>query len=236
MIEARGLCKRFGSVDVLRGLDLRIERGRVTAIVGPNGAGKTTFIKSVLGLTRPDAGTLTFDGTAIGDDESYRARIGYMPQIARFPEHMTGAELLELLRSLRDGVAVNEQLAEPFALQAELSKKLSVMSGGTRQKVNAVAAFLFSPELYVLDEPTAGLDPVSAGILKARILAERAVGRTVLLTSHIMSEIDELADDVIYLADGQVQYAGPVSALKRDTGHLHLERAIAELMLRGVAA
>jgi Cu-processing system ATP-binding protein len=236
MIEARGLYKRFGSTDVLRGLDLRIERGRVTAIVGPNGAGKTTFIKSVLGLTRPDAGTLTFDGTLIGNDDAYRARIGYMPQIARFPEHMTGAELLELLRDLRGSSAADEQLADELGLQSELKKKLKVLSGGTRQKVNAVAAFLFSPELYVLDEPTAGLDPVSSGILKTRILTERAFGHTVLLTSHIMSEIDELADDVIYLADGRVQYAGAVMALKREMGHLHLERAIAELMVRGVAA
>jgi Cu-processing system ATP-binding protein len=236
MIEARGLYKRFGSTDVLRGLDLRIERGRVTAIVGPNGAGKTTFIKSVLGLTRPDAGTLTFDGTVIGNDDAYRARIGYMPQIARFPEHMTGAELLELLRDLRGSSAADEQLADELGLQSELKKKLKVLSGGTRQKVNAVAAFLFSPELYVLDEPTAGLDPASSGILKTRILTERAFGHTVLLTSHIMSEIDELADDVIYLADGRVQYAGAVMALKREMGHLHLERAIAELMVRGVAA
>ena len=236
MIEARGLRKRFGAVEVLRGVNLRIARGRVTAIVGPNGAGKTTFIKSVLGLTRPDAGTLSFDGALIGSDDAYRARIGYMPQIARFPDHLTVAELLALLRDLRGGVMVKERLIEPLGLQGELGKKLHVLSGGTRQKVNAVAAFLFAPELYILDEPTAGLDPVSSGILKARILAERAGGRTVLLTSHIMSEIDELADDVIYLADGQVRYAGSLAAFKREMGHHHLERAIAELMLRGAAA
>ncbi|MEO8622748.1 MAG: ABC transporter ATP-binding protein [bacterium] len=235
MIEARGLCKRFGAVDVLRGLDLRIARGRVTAIVGPNGAGKTTFIKSVLGLTRPDAGTLTFDGTTIGNDEAYRARIGYMPQIARFPEHMTGEELLHLLRDLRGGDAVNEWLIDAFGLRGELKKRLRVLSGGTRQKVNAVAAFLFSPDLYVLDEPTAGLDPVSAGILKGHILRERANGHTVLLTSHIMSELDELADDVIYLSDGQVRYSGALDALKDSMGHVNLERAIAALMLKEAA-
>ena len=236
MIVARGLRKQFGAVEVLRGLDLRMARGRVTAIVGPNGAGKTTFIKSVLGLTRPDGGTLTFDGVAIGNDDAYRARIGYMPQIARFPEHLTGAELLDLLRDLRGGGAVTERLAEPLGLESELRKKLRVLSGGTRQKVNAVAAFLFSPELYVLDEPTAGLDPVSSGILKARIVSERALGHTVLLTSHIMSEIDELADDVIYLADGRVRYAGALTDLKGAMGHMNLERAIAELMRREAAA
>lgn len=236
MIDARGLRKRFGAVEVLRGLDLHVARGRVTALVGPNGAGKTTFIKSLLRLTRPDEGTLTFDGTVIGSDDSYRARIGYMPQLARFPANLTGMDLLALLRDLRGGEAGSERLAEPFGLQSALGTRLRVLSGGTRQKVNAVAAFLFSPELYVLDEPTAGLDPVSSGILKARILRERAEGHTVLLTSHIMSDIDELADDVIYLADGRVRYAGALTDLTGAMGHPNLERAIAELMRREAAA
>ena len=236
MIEAQELCKRFGTVDVLRGLDLRIARGRVTAIVGPNGAGKTTFIKSVLGLTRPDSGTLTFDGAQIGDDDAYRARIGYMPQIARFPDHMTGLQLLALLRELRGSGTVNDTLAEALGLRGDLKKKLRVLSGGTRQKVNAVAAFLFSPELYVLDEPTAGLDPIASGLLKARIQIERANGATVLLTSHIMSDVDELADDIIYLVDGRVQYDGALPALKDEMGQSSLERAIAAMMSRRVAA
>ncbi len=236
MIDAVGLRKRFGAVEVLRGLDLHIARGRVTAIVGPNGAGKTTFIKSVLGLARPDSGTLTFDGVAISDDDAHRTRIGYMPQLARFPEHMTGEELIHLLRDLRGSSEVDDQLVKAFGIPAELRKQLRVLSGGTRQKVNAVAAFLFSPELYVLDEPTAGLDPVSSGILKERILRERETGHTVLLTSHIMSELDELADDVIYLADGRVRYSGALADLKAAMGHRSLERAIAALMVREAAA
>jgi Cu-processing system ATP-binding protein len=236
MIVARGLRKRFATVEVLRGVDLHVARGRVTAIVGPNGAGKTTFIKSVLGLARPDSGTLTFDGAGIGDDDAYRARIGYMPQLARFPEHMTGEELIHLLRDLRGGAAVNQELVTAFGIESEMRKPLRVLSGGTRQKVNAVAAFLFSPELYVLDEPTAGLDPVSSGILKARIRRERANGRSVLLTSHIMSEVDELTDDVIYLADGRVRYSGALAHLKALMGEMNLERAIAALMLGAEAA
>ena len=236
MITARGLAKKYGSVHVLRELDLTIARGRVTAIVGPNGAGKTTFIKSLLGLTRPDAGLLTFDGVAIGDDEAYRARIGYMPQIAHFPENLTGTELLALLRDLRGVESFDECLIDQLGLRDSLDKKLRVLSGGTRQKVNAVAAFLFAPELYVLDEPTSGLDPVSSGILKQRILAERVAERTIILTSHILSEIDELADDVVFLDEGQVRFAGGVSALKRETGQTTIERAIAALMMRQAAA
>ena len=236
MIGARGLCKSFGAVPVLRSLDVDIAAGRVTAIVGPNGAGKTTFIKSVLGLTRPDAGVLTFDGIAVGADEGYRRRIGYMPQIARFPENLTGAELLALLRDLRNRSGGDERLIDEFALRNALDRKLRVLSGGMRQKVNAVAAFLFEPELYVLDEPTSGLDPISAGILKERILAERRRGRTVIMTSHVLSEVDELADDIVYLHEGQVGFAGPVHALKDSTGQRSLERAVAALMRREVAA
>jgi len=236
MIVSRGLTKTYGSVEVLRGVDLTIARGRVTAIVGPNGAGKTTFIKALLGLTRADGGSLTFAGAEIGDDAAYRARIGYMPQIAHFPDNLTGTELLELLRDLRGTPSCDEQLVDQLNVRASLDKKLRVLSGGTRQKVNAVAAFLFAPELYVLDEPTSGLDPLSSSILKERILVERRAGHTIILTSHILSEIDELADDIVYLCDGTVHFAGGVTELKRQTGTPTIERAIAALMRQEVAA
>ena len=237
MIAITGLRKRFGAQEVLRGLDLGIARGRVTAIVGPNGAGKTTLIKTLLGLTRADAGTILFDGAPIAGRDDYRARIGYMPQIARFPENLTGADLLALVTDLRGGtVARDEELVERFELRPSLDKPLRVLSGGTRQKVNAALAFLFAPDLLILDEPTAGLDPVSSGILKDKIAAERAAGRTVVLTSHIMSELEELSDDVAFLLDGEVRFAGPLADLKRETRQLTLERAVAEMMLRGRAA
>ena len=237
MIVARALMKSFGGVAALRGLDVTIAAGVVTAIVGPNGAGKTTFIKSLLGLTRPDAGELTFDGARIGTDGAYRARIGYMPQIARFPDNLTGIELLALLRDLRGTAAdADDALIDQLTLGAALAKPLRVLSGGTRQKVNAVAAFMFSPDLYILDEPTSGLDPVSAGILKDRIRAEREQGRTVILTSHVLSEVDELADDIVFLHEGQVAFAGAVRELKVRTGEPSVERAVAELMLKQAAA
>jgi Cu-processing system ATP-binding protein len=221
---------------VLRGVDLRAEAGRVMALVGPNGAGKTTLIKSVLGLTRPDGGEIRLDGAPVRGD-AYRAGVGYMPQIARFPENLCAAELVAMLTELRAGVhARDEELVERFALGTHLGKPLRTLSGGTRQKVNAVLAFLFRPSLLVLDEPTAGLDPLSASILKDKILAERAAGRTVLLTSHIMSEVEELADDVAYLVDGRTAFAGPAAELLRRTGQPRLERAVAHLMQRGLVA
>jgi Cu-processing system ATP-binding protein len=236
MIRMNGVAKRFGKLAVLQGVDLEIARGRVTAIVGPNGAGKTTLIKILLGLTRADSGTLTVDGMRVDADPALRARIGYMPQIARFPRNLTGAELLAMLRDLRNGTTVDHELIERFALDGELAKPLRTLSGGNKQKVNAAMAFLFGPDLVVLDEPTAGLDPVSSGILKDKVRQGRAHGQTFILTTHVMSEIDELADDVVLLLDGRVRFAGPIHDLKCSTRELNVERAIATLMLRKEAA
>ncbi len=235
MLEIRNLTKRFGAHDVLRGVDLAVRRGRVTAVLGPNGAGKTTLIKTVLGLTRADGGVVLLGGVpAVGDE--YRARIGYMPQIARFPDNLTAADLIAMLVDLRressDATALDEELVERFGLAPHLGKPLRALSGGTRQKVNAVLAFLFRPELLVLDEPTAGLDPVSSGALKDKIAAERDAGRTFILTSHVTGELEDLADDVAFLIDGRVAFAGTVAELLRRTGQTRLERAVAEVMRR----
>lgn len=237
MIGISGLRKRFGQLDVLQGVDATFATGRVTALVGPNAAGKTTLIKTILGLTRPDAGSISMAGTIVNGDVSYRRRIGYMPQIARFPGNLTGEELLSMLEKLRTDISKPDRtLIETFGLGAELGKQLRTLSGGTRQKLNAVAAFLFSPDVLILDEPTAGLDPRASSALKDRILADRAKGRTFIVTSHVMAELEEVADDVIFLADGQVRFSGSLDNLKKTTLQVNLERAIAELMTRGKAA
>jgi Cu-processing system ATP-binding protein len=237
MLEIRALVKRFGALEVLRGIDLVVRPGRITAVVGPNGAGKTTLIKSVLGLTRADGGAVWVDGERAAGD-AWRARVGYMPQIARFPENLSAADLVAMLADLRGAAPgdLDEELVAPLALAPHLHKPLRALSGGTRQKVNAVLAFLFRPSLLVLDEPTAGLDPVASGVLKDKLAAERAAGRTLLLTSHISSELEELADDVAFLVEGRVAFAGPIEELLRRTGQPRLERAIAEVMRRPAAA
>jgi Cu-processing system ATP-binding protein len=239
VIEIRGLTKRFGARDVLRGIDLDIVPGHVTGIVGPNGAGKTTLIKTILGLTRPDAGQVLVDGEAVDGsrDGQYRARIGYMPQIARFPENLSAAELFAMLCDLRGETrSADEYLSRRFGLYDQVDKPLRALSGGTRQKVNAALAFAFDPEVLILDEPTAGLDPVASGLLKDRIIAERAIGRTVLVTSHIMAELEELCDDVVFLLDGAIRFAGSLHDLKLRTRQFNLERAIAAMMTTGAAA
>ena len=237
MIHIRGLRKRYGALDVLQGIDAEIPTGRVTGIVGPNAAGKTTLIKSILGLVRSNSGSIEVDSVRVNGDESYRRNIGYMPQIARFPSNLTGGELLAMLRDLRPDVTeIDDDLVRRFGLGLELTKKLNDLSGGTKQKINAVAAFLFKPVTLILDEPTAGLDPRSARILKDKILEERRRGRTFIITSHVMSELEELADNVIFISEGKVRFSGSLDQIKRLTRQVNLERAIAELMEQGVAA
>jgi Cu-processing system ATP-binding protein len=235
MIEFRNVTKRFGETDVLRGIDLRVERGRVMGLVGSNGAGKTTLIKVLLRLTHPTSGEMRVGGRLVTDDDSYRAGIGYMPQIARFPENLSATDLFRLLTKLRGSSSRDEELIARFGLIEHLDKPLRTLSGGTRQKVNAALALLFDPGVLVLDEPTAGLDPLSSATLKDEILARRDRGATVLVTSHIMSELEDLCDDVAFLLDGRVRYTGPVAELTAMTRQSTLERAVAALMIREVA-
>jgi Cu-processing system ATP-binding protein len=236
MIEFRRVTKSFGKAEVLCGVDLQIDRGRVMGLVGPNGAGKTTLIKMLLGLAHPTSGAIRVNGASVSGDDSYRGGIGYMPQIARFPDNLTPSELFEMVRDLRGSVEpIDDELILRFGLMDQLDKPLRVLSGGTRQKVNASLALLFRPEILVLDEPTAGLDPLSSATLKDKILARQSNGATVLVTSHIMSELEELCDDVAFLLDGVVRYVGPVTQLTAVTRQSNLERAIASLMMREVA-
>jgi Cu-processing system ATP-binding protein len=234
MVSVENLSKRFGKLQVLDGLDLKICTGEVTAVLGPNGAGKTTLIKSILGLVKPDAGTITVDGERINGSPDYRQKIGYMPQIARYPENLTAREIISMIRDLRDdATAVDESLFADLKLEPELDKPFRTLSGGNKQKVSAVLAFLFRPSILILDEPSAGLDPISSSVLKDRILAERSAGRTVILTSHIMSEVHELADRVVYLLDGRIHFEASVDGLLDVTGEASLERAVARMMIAG---
>jgi len=235
VVAAAGLHKRFGRVDVLKGVDVAIKGGRVTAVLGPNGAGKSTLIKCILGLIRADGGSLTVNGSLVDGDPAYRAELGYMPQVARFPENLTGREVIRLLRDLRgDAVPEDDDLFDAFGLVHELDKPVRTLSGGTRQKLNAAVAFMFRPSILILDEPTAGLDPVASGIFKEKIAQARREGRSILLSSHVLSELDDLVDDVVFLLDGRVEFEGSLRRLREATGEQRLERAIARLMQGGL--
>lgn len=237
LVVVTDLVKSYGSRTVLRDVSLTIRRGAITAIIGPNGAGKTTLNKALLGLVHADGGSIQFDGTETRDDVAHRARIGYMPQSARFPENFSARDVLDLLAELRgDAQARDEELVQRLELERFLSQPVRALSGGQRQRLNAAAAFLFSPELLLLDEPTAGLDPVASGILKDKIRALRDAGRAIVITSHVLSELEELADTIVFLLDGQIRFAGTLSELLQDSQAPTLERAIAVLMQRPVIA
>lgn len=233
MIALEGIRKAYGRRSVLDGVSLALEPGRITALVGPNGTGKTTLIKVILGLTRPDAGRLLLDGKPVDDDGAYRARIGYAPQAPRLPENLAVGEVFAMLRALRPGAALDERLIEDFGLRGEWQTRVGTLSGGWRQKLSSACAFLFAPDVLLLDEPTAGLDPVSSGLLKAQLRAAREAGRAVLISSHILSELEEIADDIAFLSDGQFRFSGPISGLLEETGMRRLEPAVAAL-LRGL--
>lgn len=231
MIEIRELKKSFGSLQVLKGVSLSIPRGQATGIVGPNGAGKTTLIKSLLGLSRPDSGEIIINGTTLNGNFEYRRDIGYMPQVARYPENMKVSELFAFIRGLRDQQAVFEtDLVERFGLVSELDKMLRNLSGGNRQKVGAALAMMFDPEILFFDEPTAGLDPRASHRFKQRVQQEKERGKTIIITSHIMSELEQLADHVIFMLDGRVRYYGTLENLFIQSNESRLESAIARLM------
>ena len=230
MIETYGIKKNFGKLEVLTGFDFFLSKNKITAILGPNGSGKTTFIKSILGLVVPNEGDIRFDGQLIGKDWEYRMHISYLPQIARFPENLKVKELFRLVEDVR-GVRGNiREYVGLFDLQAFLNKRLGQLSGGTRQKVNLVLTFMFDCPVYILDEPTSGLDPIALIRLKDLIKKKKQEGRTFLITTHIMSLVEEIADELVFLLEGQVYFKGTYKEMLDMEKEENLERAIANIL------
>ena len=193
MIQVKDVSKHFGSLEVLKKVSAAFEPGKSYAIIGPNGSGKTTLIKTILGMVLPASGEIEVDGKRIDGQWEYRRGIGYMPQIGRYPDNMKIGQLFEMIRDLRRvDTATDDELIAGLRLNELFDKRMHTLSGGTRQKVSAAIAFLFNPAILILDEPTAGLDPLAVEILKSKILQEKEKGKLFLITSHIMSDLDEL--------------------------------------------
>lgn len=202
-------------------------------MIGPNASGKTTMIKCILGMVMPDKGSILVGGKSIVKDWSYRSLIGYMPQIGRYPEQMKIAQVFDMIRDLRGATTkTDEDLIREFKLDVLKDKRMHTLSGGTRQKVSASIAFLFDPQILILDEPTAGLDPVAVEIVKQKIQAECSRGKTIIITSHIMSDLDELCSQLAYLEDGRILFDDSIEFLKEATGEERLGRAVATMMKR----
>jgi Cu-processing system ATP-binding protein len=161
---------------------------------------------------------------------AYRDQIDYLPQIARFPENLKVSELLRMVKDLRSRDANDKKLIEFFELEPFLDQRLGNLSGGTRQKVNIVQAFMYDSPLMILDEPTAGLDPVAMIRLKELINHEKAKGKTILITTHIMSFVEEMADEIVFLLEGHIHFRGSLQTLKTQYQESNLERAIAKIL------
>lgn len=231
MLSLSHVNKSFGKLAVLKDVSLTFEAGKSYALIGPNGSGKTTLIKSVLGMVLPSTGVISVNGKDIKGDDQYRKWVGYMPQIGRYPDNLTIGQLIDMMKNVRDEVTdVDEELIDAFKLYKLYGKPMRTLSGGTRQKVSAALAFLFKAPILILDEPTAGLDPISSELLKEKILNEKRKGKLVIITSHILSDLDELATDLVYLFEGQVQYSNLVEVLKQETGETRLSKAIATMI------
>jgi Cu-processing system ATP-binding protein len=231
MILIENLSKNFGRLTVLDQVNLTLTKAKSYAMVGPNGSGKTTLIKSILGMVRPSSGTIHFKGKDIANEWKYREDIGYMPQIGRYPENMRIGELIDMMRNIRqNGKPVDEELIDAFKLYKMYDKRMHTLSGGTRQKVSASLAFLFHAPVLILDEPTAGLDPISVEILKEKILHERRMGKLLMITSHILSDLDELATEMVYIFEGKIQYNNSIEALKKETNETKLNKAVTTLI------
>lgn len=236
MLVSRNLTKSFGRLRALHDVGVSMERGQSVLLIGPNGSGKTTFIKCVLGLVIPDKGELTLDGDCLLENPALRRNIGYMPQIGRFPDHLKVGQIIEMMREIRRGshARSDEDLIEAFEIDKLAHKTSRTLSGGMRQKLSACLAFLFDPDILILDEPTAGLDPMAAEILKEKVRAERAKNKLILLTSHILSDLDEITSDVLYLIDGKLQFYRSIDELKTEHGEQRLGKVIATIMRNSV--
>ncbi len=230
MISIHHLQKSFGKNHVLKGVDLTFDQPGIVAVLGPNGSGKTTIIKSILGMVLPDEGIIKVQGEDIKGKWLYRNQIAYLPQIARFPENLTVAELLRMVKDLNTGKTHDEELIKLFDLQSFLDKRLGNLSGGTRQKVNLVLTFMYDCPIIIMDEPTAGLDPISLVRLKELIHNQRLIGKTILITTHVMSLVEELADEVVFLLEGHIHFRGSLKKLEEMTGEANVEKAIAKLL------
>lgn len=231
MIEIKNIHKKFGKLQVLNNVSLSFSKGECIALIGPNGCGKTSLIKSILGMVVPDSGEINFDNQNIINSYSYRQEIGYMPQIGRYPENMTIGQVIETIKSIRNNPAnTNNFLYDAFRLQTLSSKKMRTLSGGTTQKVSATLAFMFNPSVLILDEPTAGLDPLASEILKEKIIEEKNKGKLILITSHILSELDNLITQIVFMQDGKIIFHKSVDELKSNTQENSISKAITNIL------
>jgi len=231
VIHLNNISKSFGKTQALKNVSLQLDAGKCVGLIGPNACGKTTIIKTILSMVVPDSGEILVNGTKITGDVRYKASIGYMPQIGRYPDNMTVSQVISMIRDIRGYEGKEDtELYEEFGVNKFCDKKMRTLSGGTTQKVSATIAFLFDPPVLILDEPTAGLDPVSSGIFRDKIVREREKGKLILITSHLLSELDDLLTDVVFMQEAEVLFYKSVEELYTETGEERVSKAVGKLL------
>ena len=231
MITLKKINKKFGRLKVLQDVSLEFKAGECIALIGPNGCGKTTLIKSILGMVLPDSGDILLQNESILKKFEYRNNIGYMPQIGRYPDNMTIEQIIAMIKQIRNSKnELDEDLIKDFKLDQMRDKQMRTLSGGTTQKVSATLAFLFNPDVLILDEPTAGLDPLAAEILKEKIIKERNKGKLILITSHLLSELDDMITQIIFMQEGKVHFHKTIQDLLESTGETKISKSIATIL------
>lgn len=231
MIKIKNLTKKFNKFTALQNIDLECKKGHSIAFIGPNGCGKTTLIKCILGLNVVESGDILVNGNSVKNDFLYREKIGYMPQIGKYPENMTIGQTIKMIQDNRKNVEnLDTELLEAFELPKLYDKKMSTLSGGTTQKVSAVLAFMFHPEIIILDEPTAGLDPLASEILKNKIIKERKNGKLIIITSHLLSELDDMVNEIVFINEGKILVHQSVEDLKTETQQTKISDAITNIL------
>lgn len=231
IIRVENLNKFYGKKWVLKNINISFRKGEISVIMGPNASGKTTLMKCILGLVVPSSGKIFFQGDNIIGKSEYRRKIGYMAQIPKFPGNLTPKDLFNLLVDIygKDGVESPDRYIEFFSLQEFWNSPIKILSGGTRQKISATLCLSIKADVYILDEPTASLDPKSSVILKEDIISKKERGAAVILTTHIIPTVEEISDSITYIFEGEVKYNGDVRRFKEITGEKTIERAIARL-------
>ena len=220
MIEFDNITKTYGKTEVLHGVSLTVPEGQTLGLIGPNGSGKTTLLKMAVGLNRPTSGTVTLNGRQLPDVDARRI-VSYMPQIAHFSDNASAADLMKLLTRIRQQDPLHqEELIDFLGLRDDWKKPIGQFSGGMKQKVSAIMAMAFPSDILILDEPTVGLDPHMRYLFKKTLLDRIAKGATTIITSHILSDLDELVDRIVSIQEGAIHFDGMVSNLKANNTNI----------------
>lgn len=231
MIQIENLYKKYNQQQVLNNISLEFKPNECIALIGPNGCGKTTLIKSILGMVLPDSGDIKVLNESIKNNNAYRDQIGYMPQIGRYPENMSIGQIFDMILDIRKSErALDKELYEEYKLESIMHKNMRTLSGGTTQKVSAALAFLFNPLIYILDEPTAGLDPLASEILKNKMMRVKSENKLTLITSHLLTDLDDLITSIVFMQDGNLIFHRSVAELKETTQEQKISKAISKLL------